>query len=108
MTGVRRRPEPDFAPGSAVGRPDNAPLLRKAPSGPVNRVAELITDIGYHLGGADEPVRFAENLGRPIGNLSDIRQGPVRSTPRWPGPLLASRRRIGPPQVLSIRHNDSA
>src|SRR5262249_59204192 len=55
VTGVRRRPEPDLAPCPAVGRPDNAPLLGHAPGGPVNRATALITDIGYHLAGADEP-----------------------------------------------------
>src|SRR5216684_8809761 len=94
---VRRRPEPDLAPCSAVRRPDNTSLLWKRHGGPVDRIAELITDIGYHLGGADEPVRFTENLGCPFGHLSDIRRRPVQSTPEWSATLLTSRCRIGPP-----------
>src|SRR5262249_58441514 len=102
------RRDPALAPGPAVRRPDTPPLLGKAPGRAVNRVAELITDVGNHLGGANEPVRFAKNLGRPLGNLSDIRRGPVRSTPGRPGALLAPRRRVGSPQMLSIRHDDGA
>ncbi len=97
LAGVRRRPEPDLAPHPLVRRPDNTSLLWKRHGGPVDRIAELITDISYHLGRADEPVRFTENLGRPLGNLSDIRRRPVQSTPGRPGLLLAPRRCVGPP-----------
>src|SRR5215471_17350586 len=108
MARVPRRPEPDLAPCPAVRWPDNTSFLWKGHGGSVDRIAELITDIGYHLGSADEPIRFTENLGCLLGDLNDIRRRPVQSTPERPATLLTPRCRIGPPQVLCVRDNDGA